>query len=44
MYLTIKILRWPYVAGQLTLILLAPLINFAPNSYWTCGDMRRREC
>ncbi|OAT79903.1 GtrA family protein [Desulfotomaculum copahuensis] len=35
MYITVQLLHWWYVAGQLCTITIVPLSNFILNKYWT---------
>jgi putative flippase GtrA len=35
MYLTVNVLGWWYVWGQLSAVMVVPPVNFLLNSYWT---------
>lgn len=37
MYVTVHILGWWYLAGQMTVIAIVPITNFILNFYWAFG-------
>lgn len=39
MFLTVNILKWWYVAGQICTLLVVPVSNFTLNKFWTFKDM-----
>ena len=39
MFLTVRILDWWYLLGQLTVIGIVPISNFLLNLYWSFGEI-----
>lgn len=43
MFLTVKILNWWYIIGQIPTLLIVPIINFLLNKYWTFNIKNKPE-
>lgn len=38
MFLTVEILNWWYIMGQIPTLIIVPITNFTLNKYWTFGN------
>jgi putative flippase GtrA len=43
MYLTVTVLKWWYIYGQLTVILVVPATNYVLNRFWTFRENHPEE-
>ena len=41
MFLTVEILKWWYIIGQIPTLIIVPITNFTLNKYWTFGNKNK---
>lgn len=41
MFLTVKILKWWYIIGQIPTLIIVPITNFTLNKYWTFKNINK---
>ena len=43
MYLTVNILNWWYLSGQMIVIIIVPISNFILNYFWSFGYIKKNS-